>query len=52
MQNCLQFDTKTVILDKRKSQRVAEKKYDFELFMPSCRIIVHFIEVLIILGTS
>ena len=46
-QNCLQFNTTTVILRKSKKIRVKEKKHDFEMSLPSCRmcctIMVHFI---------
>ena len=51
--NCLQFNTTTVTLHKsKKYQGVKEKKHDFEMSMPSCRmcctIMVHFIGVPII----
>ena len=37
IRNCLQFNTTTVILHKRKIyQGVKEKKHDFEMSMPSC----------------
>ena len=37
--NCLQFTTTTDILDKsKKYQGVKEKKHDFEISVPSCRM--------------
>ena len=55
--NCLQFDATTVILHKsNKHQEAKEKKHDFEMSMPSCRmyniIMVHFIGVPIIKSWS
>ena len=46
--NCLQFGTTTVFLRKsKKYQGVKEKKHDFEMSMPSCRmcctLMAHFL---------